>query len=237
MSVKDMKVVILAGGKGTRFRPFSFVIPKPLMPIGEDPILLHLINRFKKSNITQFLVSTGYQAELVRAYFGNGERFGVTIKYFHEDKPLGTAGPLSLMKEEFKDDDYLFLINGDIYTELNFEEMAKFAEKNKFDLVVGYVEKTEKSAFGVLEIENDKINKIIEKPETTFRFSAGIYVIKGKAIRQIPNLEFYTMPDLINAYLARGESVGAYQIKDFWKGIENAENLDEVLNRIEGTRS
>jgi NDP-sugar pyrophosphorylase family protein len=234
MSVKDMKVVILAGGKGTRFRPFSFVIPKPLMPIGEDPILLHLINRFKKSKITNFLVSTGYQAELVRAYFGNGDRFGVKIKYFHEEKPLGTAGPLSLMKEEFQDDDYLFLINGDIYTELDFAKMAEFTQKNNFDLVVGYVEKTEKSAFGVLDISNDKINKIIEKPETTFRFSSGIYVIKGKAIRQIPNLEFYTMPDLINAYLARGESVGAYQIKDFWKGIENAENLDEVLKRIEG---
>jgi NDP-sugar pyrophosphorylase family protein len=220
--------------KEHRFRPFSFVIPKPLMPIGEDPILLHLINRFKKSKITNFLVSTGYQAELVRAYFGNGDRFGVKIKYFHEEKPLGTAGPLSLMKEEFQDDDYLFLINGDIYTELDFAKMAEFTQKNNFDLVVGYVEKTEKSAFGVLDISNDKINKIIEKPETTFRFSSGIYVIKGKAIRQIPNLEFYTMPDLINAYLARGESVGAYQIKDFWKGIENAENLDEVLKRIEG---
>ena len=72
MSVKDIKVVILAGGKGTRFRPFSFVIPKPLMPIGADPILLHIINRFKKNNINKFLISTGYQAELVRAYFGNG---------------------------------------------------------------------------------------------------------------------------------------------------------------------
>ena len=233
MSVKNMKAVILAGGKGTRFRPFSFVIPKPLMPIGEDPILLHLINRFKKSGITQFLVSTGYQSELVRAYFGNGERFGVSIKYFHEEKPLGTAGPLSLMKDEFSDDDYLFLINGDIYTELNFEKMAMFASDNKLDLLVGYVEKTEKSSFGVLDISHNQINKIIEKPETTFRFSAGIYVLKGKAIRQIPNLEFYTMPDLINSYLARGEKVGAYEIKDFWKGIENAENLDEVSHRIE----
>ena len=235
MSVKDTKVVVLAGGKGTRFRPFSFVIPKPLMPIGEDPILLHLINRFKKSGIGKFLVSTGYQAELVRAYFGDGERFGVSIKYFHEDKPLGTAGPLSLMKSEFSDDEYLFLINGDIYTELNFDEMHQFATKNKYDLVVGYVEKTEKSSFGVLDISDGKINKIIEKPETKFRFSSGIYILKGKAIKQIPNLEFYTMPDLINSYLARGESVGAFHIKDFWIGIENAENLDEVLKRIERT--
>src|SRR5688572_25246224 len=98
MSVKASKVVILAGGKGTRFRPFSFVIPKPLMPIGEEPILLHLIHHFKRSNILEFYISTGYQAELVQAYFGDGSRFGVKIKYFHEEKPLGTAGPLSMMK-------------------------------------------------------------------------------------------------------------------------------------------
>lgn len=237
MSIANNKVVILAGGQGTRLRPFSFVIPKPLMPIGEEPILLHLINLFKKSNVSKFLVSTGYQAELVRAYFGNGEKFGVSIKYFHEEKPLGTAGPLSLMKKEFLDEEYLFLINGDIYTELNLEDMVRFAEKNKYDVVVGYVEKTEKSSFGVLDITNGKINKIIEKPETTFRFSSGIYVLKGKAISRIPDLDFYTMPDLINAYLDCGESVGAYHIKDFWIGIENVENLDEVFKRIEKLRN
>lgn len=233
MSAKDMKAVILAGGKGARFRPYSFVIPKPLMPIGEDPILLHLINRLKKSSISKYLISTGYQSELIRAYFGDGERFGVNIKYYHEEIQLGTAGPLSLMKEEISDNDYLFLINGDIYTELNFGEMAEFAKKTKYDLVVGYVEKIEKSSFGMLDISKDTINRIIEKPETTIRFSSGIYVIKGKAIKQIPFKEFFTMPDLINAYLARNENVGAFKIKEFWIGIENAENLEEVSKRIE----
>lgn len=234
MSMKHIKVVVLAGGKGTRFRPFSFVIPKPLMPIGEDPILLHLINRLKKSNIRQFLISTGHQAELVKAYFGNGDRFGVSIKYFHEEQPLGTAGPLALMRQEFADDAYLFLINGDIYTELDFEHMASFAEKTQHDLVVGYVEKTERSSFGLLEINNGEIEGITEKPETTSHLSAGIYILKGRAVREIPDLQFYTMPDLINSYLIRGLSVGAYHIKDFWIGIENAENLDEVLKRVEG---
>jgi NDP-sugar pyrophosphorylase family protein len=231
------KVVILAGGKGTRFRPFSFVIPKPLMPVGEDPILLHLINRFKKNNIHKFFVSTGYQAELVQAYFGDGKRFGVEIKYFHEDKPLGTAGPLSLMASEFTDDEYLFLINGDIYTELNFDDMAQFAMKHQHDVVVGYIEKKQKSSFGVLEIADHKISRIIEKPETTFRISSGIYMIKGKALKHIPHLEYFTMPDLINHYLNAGQSVGAYPIQSFWIGIENAENLDEVSKRVEGTNT
>ena len=230
------KVVVLAGGKGTRFRPFSFVIPKPLMPIGEQPILSHLISHFKKSKIATFLISTGYQAELVRAYFGDGSNLGVKIKYFHEEKPLGTAGPLTLMKNEFTDDEYLFLINGDIYTELNFEKMLKFSEQHQYDLVVGYVEKSTKSSFGVLEIADQKIERIIEKPETRFNISSGIYVLKGKAIKNIPNLEFFTMPDLINSYLSRGLKVGAYKIEDFWIGIENAENLDEALKQIEATK-
>ena len=228
------KVVILAGGKGTRFRPFSFVIPKPLMPVGENPILLHLIEQFKKNNIFQFFISTGYQAELVQAYFGDGSRFGVEIKYFHEDKPLGTAGPLSLMASEFNEDEYLFLINGDIYTELNFDDMAQFALKNQHDVVVGYIEKKQKSSFGVLEISGHQIDRIIEKPETTYRISSGIYLIKGKALKHIPKDTFFTMPDLINHYLAKGQKVGAYHIQNFWIGIENAENLDEVSKRIEG---
>jgi NDP-sugar pyrophosphorylase family protein len=234
MDVKSAKVVILAGGKGTRFRPFSFVIPKPLMPIGEDPILLHLIKRFQQSQITRFLISTGYQSELVRAYFGNGERFGVQIKYFHEDKPLGTAGPLSLMRDEFKDDDYIFLINGDIYTELNFQELANFAGRGNHDLVVGYVEKVEKSNFGVLGIDDGQITEIIEKPERRFCISSGIYLIKGRALQQIPDNTFFTMPDLINTYLNLKRPIGAYKIEDFWVGIEDAEMLDEVLKRVEG---
>lgn len=234
MKPKETKVVILAGGKGTRFRPFSFVIPKPLMPIGEDPILVHLIHQFKKSAITNFLISTGYQAELIRAYFGNGEKLGVKIKYFNEEKPLGTAGPLGLMRDEFTDDDYLFLINGDIYTELNFAEMEKYARDSGHDVVVGCVEKVEKSSFGVLNISDNKIQSITEKPERRFSISAGIYVLRGRALKNIPDSEFFTMPDLINAYLKAGKAVGTFQIENFWIGIENAENMDEVLRRLEG---
>jgi len=233
MSSNDLKAVILAGGKGTRFRPFSFVIPKPLMPIGEDPILLHLINRFKKSGINKFLVSTGYQSELIRAYFGDGERFGAHVKYFHENEPLGTAGPLSLMRAEFQDDEYFFLINGDIYTEVNFKAMADYARESQADVVVGYVEKREKSSFGILSIENGKVASVVEKPERQFCISSGIYVIRGKALKHIPDNKFFTMPDLVNIYLKNNMPIGAYRLDSFWIGIENADNLDEVLKRIE----
>ena len=234
VSSNDTKVVILAGGKGVRFRPFSFVIPKPLMPIGEEPILLHLINRLKKSKIHSFLISTGYQAELVRAYFGEGSRFGVKIKYFHEEKPLGTAGPLSLMKNEFKDHEYFILINGDNYTELKFDRMIQFAEEHQYDLVVGYVERTEKRNFGIVEIADHQVTQLIEKPETKLKINAGIYVLKGRTVQTLPEAQFLTMPDLIQSHLEQGKKVGAFKIEDFWISIENAENLDEALKQIKG---
>lgn len=227
-----MKAVVLAGGKGTRFHPYTFVIPKPLMPIGQDPILLHLIHSFQRSGINQFLISTGYQAELIQAYFGNGEKFGAEIKYFHEEKPMGTAGPLSMMRAEFNPDDYFFLINGDIYTETHFDEMANFARNHESDIVVGYVERIEKNKFGVMTIEDGKVQRIVEKPEQKFDISAGIYVLRGRVLSDIPD-EFFTMPDLIRFYLEKGKRIHAYKIDDFWMGIEDAENMDAVLKRLE----
>tara|TARA_E500000178_G_C16852549_1_gene675847 strand:+ start:259 stop:963 length:705 start_codon:yes stop_codon:yes gene_type:complete len=231
------KAIILAGGRGTRIRPFSFVIPKPLLPVGEHPILLHLVNRLKKASINNFFVSIGYQAELVRAYFGDGSRVGVSVNYIHEHKPLGTAGPLSLMKQEISDDEYVFLINGDIYTEVDFEKMLNFAKSTNEDIVVGCIEKTKQSPFGVLEINSGKISGIIEKPISKFHISAGIYVLKGRAIKKVPKDTFFTMPDLIKLYLKSGMIIPTYEIKEFWLGIENAENLDETLKRVEGRLS
>lgn len=235
MNCELTKVVVLAGGKGTRLHPFSLVIPKPLMPVGEDPILLHLMNRFKSAGIRNFLISTGYQAELIRAYFGDGSRHGVEVQYYHEERPLGTAGPLALMKEQFSEDEYLFLINGDIYTELDFKKMKAFAISSGCDVVVGYVEKVERSSFGVLEIESSAIQNIVEKPERRFNISAGIYVIKGSALKHIPVGEFFTMPNLIGRYLEANQKVGAFKIDAFWVGIENTENLEEARKRLEGS--
>jgi NDP-sugar pyrophosphorylase family protein len=232
MASKTSKAVILAGGKGTRLHPFSFTIPKPLMPIGQDPILLHLMNRLKQNGINHFLLAIGYQSELIKAYFGNGEKFGVKIDYFQEDKPLGTAGPLALMRDHLDEDDYFFLVNGDIYTELNFRAMMDFAISGNHDLVVGYVEKVEKCPYGVLDIQNDLITKIIEKPERRYCISSGIYVLHKRALKLLPNNAFFTIPDLINARFAHSLSVGAFPIRDFWLGIEDVENLDQVMKRL-----
>ncbi len=232
MSAQGNKAVILAGGKGTRFRPYSFTIPKPLMPIGEDPIMLHLINQLKESGVDRFLVALGYQAELVKAYFGDGSRFGVSIRYVQEEAPLGTAGPVSLMADEFAPDEYFFLVNGDIHTELDFRRMRAFAEESGCDIVVGCVERVERSSFGVLQIENARITGIVEKPENRYHISAGIYALNGRAAARIPSGRAFTMPDLVKTYMAEGRGVAAFPIHEFWLGIENADNLETVLERV-----
>tara|TARA_Y100000590_G_scaffold348977_1_gene400285 strand:+ start:1238 stop:1954 length:717 start_codon:yes stop_codon:yes gene_type:complete len=233
MSKEKTKILILAGGKGERFNPFSFVIPKPLMPLKQNPIIMHLINSFKKNNFKNFLISTGYQSELIKAYLGSGKKFGVKIKYFEEKKPLGTAGPIRLIKNQIKKREYFFLINGDVFTKLNFKKMLNFAKKGDFDLVAGYVRKNYRNSFGVLNIKKNLVKNIIEKPSNTFEISAGIYLIKNtKNLNLIPNQKYFTMPDLIQKYLSKKLRVGAYKIDKYWLSIENMQNLLKLEKKI-----
>jgi NDP-sugar pyrophosphorylase family protein len=225
------KVLILAGGKGTRFHPYSYVIPKPLIPINEKPILLYLINAFKKFKFKNFFISTGYHSNLIQTYFLDGKKFNVNIRYFTEKKILGTAGPISYVKNFFKKEEYFFVINGDIFTKLNFRKMLNFAIKNNYDLVIGYINKLEKSKYGVLEIINRKLVSIKEKPNFNIDISAGIYVLKNNnVIRKLPK-KFLTMPDLIKMFIKKKLKIGVYEIKEYWKGIENIENLHEVSRK------
>ena len=230
---RNTKILILAGGKGKRFNPFSFVIPKPLMPINQNPILMYLIKSFKKYNFKNFLISTGHQAELIKAYLGTGKKLGIKVKYFNENKPLGTAGPIGKIKKEIKINDYFFLINGDVYTEMNYKKMLIFTIKGNYDLVVGSIKKRYKNSYGVLDIKNNRIKNITEKPNSSFNISSGIYIIKNtKNLNLIPKNKFFTVPNLIERYLSKGLSVGAYDIKDYWIGIENMENLKKVGVRL-----
>ncbi len=227
------KIIILAGGKGKRFNPFSFVIPKPLMPINENPIILYLIKSFKRFKFKNFYISTGYQSELIKTYLGSGKKFNVNIRYYDENKALGTAGPIYNIKKDIKKDEYFFLINGDIYTEINFKKMLDFAVKNKSDIVVGYIKKKSQSSFGILNVKQNKLESIIEKPTNIFNISSGIYVIKNtKNLNLIPGNKFFTMPQLIIKFLSKKLKVDAFKIDNYWMGIENIENLSTVEKKI-----
>jgi NDP-sugar pyrophosphorylase family protein len=189
-----MKAVIIAGGSGTRLRPFTFSIPKPLLPVREKPILEHTIRRLRSLGITDITLTLGYGAELIEAYFGDGRKFGVDIKYTREKKPLGTAGPLHLIKGLRGP---FLVMNGDILTRLDFNRMLRFHEKNRADITIAARKYRDRLPFGTLSCEGCRITGITEKPVTEYLVSAGIYIVSPAAARRIPANRFFTLPDLI----------------------------------------
>jgi NDP-sugar pyrophosphorylase family protein len=230
-----MKAVVLVGGLGRRLRPFTFSVPKPLLPVGDTPVLELIIRSLSQSGIDELILATGYQAELIRAFCGDGSRFGVAISYIHEHEPLGTAGPLALLKDRISPDEQVLLVNGDIITHLDFRELVQFADARSFDLTIGYTTYVYQSPFGVLSVENDQVVDIVEKPAVDYAISAGIYAVRAAALDVIPDAGgFFTVPELAHELLARGRSVGAFHIRDFWLGMEHMESFDQAVRELGG---
>lgn len=227
-----MKAVILAGGIGIRLRPFTFSIPKPLLPIGEKPILEIIIERLKRSGFGEFVMAIGYKSKMVQTYFGDGRELGVRIDYLVEKKPLGTAGSLALFRDNFKlgRNETFLLMNGDILTKLNFSRMIEHHTKNGFDITVGVKNMREQNVYGVIDIKDGLVRRIVEKPSKAQAVSAGIYLIKASALKEVPRGTFFTMPDLVNNLAKKGRPIGAYAIREFWMGMEGLQNFEVVYN-------
>jgi NDP-sugar pyrophosphorylase family protein len=235
-----MRALILVGGFGTRLRPYTLAIPKPLLPFRGIPIVQRIIERFREAGIRDIVMATGYKAEMIRGVCGDGSKFGVQIEYVHENRPLGTAGPLSLIRHKLDSDEYVILMNGDIVTELAFEPFLNFARTRSYELTVAYATYTYQSPFGILTVSNGRVDDITEKPSYQSLVSAGIYAVKGSSVRLLAPEEQCSMPELIKTLLRRGSPVGAYQIHEFWMGLERMKDFREAireLNRAELTSS
>lgn len=228
-----MKAVILVGGLGTRLRPMTFSIPKPLLPVGEKALLEIVIEQLRAYGISELILATGYQASLIHAFCDDGRKFGVEISYVHEDEPLGTAGPLALIKDRVAEGERFLLMNGDILTRLDFSRMLEFSERGRYDLTVAYTRYVYESPFGVLSLDGERVAGIVEKPSTEYPISAGIYVLGRAALDFVPDRGFFTMPELIAALIEHGRSVGAFHIEEFWIGLETVARFDEAIRELE----
>ncbi len=229
-----MRAIVLVGGRGTRLKPLTFAIPKPLLAVGDKPILESIIEQLKQAGCDKIILATGYLSQLIEAFCGDGSKFGVHISYIHEPQPLGTAGPVSLVRDRIAEDEFFILMNGDILTKLDFRNLVGFAQHHDYELTVGYVNHTYKSPYGVLTIGNHEIVEIAEKPEIHHCVSSGIYVLKGSALDLIPDGEFFTIPDLIRKFRLHKRPVGAYYIKEFWLGIEELGHLERARGVVGG---
>lgn len=227
-----MVAVILAGGKGRRLKPFTSIIPKPLFPVGEKPILQIIIEQLISFGINDFIISLGYLGELIEAYFGDGSKLNCNISYIRETHPLGTAGPISLLPE--LDDDFIFM-NGDILTTLDFGKAYKQHKANSAMMTVCTYKKKVKSSLGVLEIDNkNNVRNYFEKPETKHTVSSGIYVLNPKISKFVDKNNKMDLPDLVLKVINSGFSVKAYNIDGYWFDIGTPEDLEFALEFIEG---
>lgn len=223
-----MKAVILAGGEGTRLRPYTFVVPKPLLPVGRKPVLQIIIEHLRSHDVREIVLAVGYRGELIEAYFGDGARHDVGITYLRETKPLGTAAPLALLGDRVAAGEDFILMNGDILTKLDFRRVVASHQGRAAELTMGVKRLEERSPYGVLRLDGDALAGVDEKPLRVTHVNTGIYVVNERALREIPRDTYYTMPDLVNARLAAGRPVNVFHVEEPWLALEQPEHLEEA---------
>jgi NDP-sugar pyrophosphorylase family protein len=231
----NMKAVILAGGKGTRLRPYTTVIPKPLLPVGDYPILEIILLQLRHFGVDEVILAVGHMAQLFQAFFQSGERYGIKMRYSFEKEALGTAGPLSLLLDEIRED--FLIMNGDLLTTLNFRNLYEYHLRGKAAATIGLYEREVKIDFGVVEIGEDlKLSQYTEKPTLKFSVSMGVNVLNPEAIR--PYIEpgkYMDIPDLMKRLQQEGHTVLGYREPCFWLDIGRIDDYEKA-NEIFETR-
>lgn len=225
-----MQAVILAGGKGIRLRPYTTVLPKPMMPIGEKPILEVIINKLAEIGVKKIIISVGYLANIIQAYFGNGKRLNVEIEYFVETEPLGTVGCLPLIKNL---EDEFIVTNGDILTNLNYVELIEHHRQSGKKVTICAYKKVVPISLGVLELKDGILKDYIEKPTYNFNVSMGIYVINREIVKNIPPNHYFDFPALIKKLISLSEPINVYKFEGEWYDIGREEDYKAVLEKFE----
>ncbi len=217
-----MKAVILAGGLGTRLKPFTQVIPKPLLPLGRSSVLETQILSLKKSGIKEIIIATNYLSDYIKAFLDGKNNYDITIIISEESKPLGTCGPLSLLKEQLQTP--FLLINGDILTTMDFSILYDYSLNIDADIVVGIKEIKAPFEFGQIISQGNYIIDIREKPELKMEILSGIYLIKPHIIDLIPKDRYYGIDSLIKTMVSKKMKVVKYKITDYWLDIGRIED-------------
>lgn len=209
-------VVIMAGGKGMRLRPLTKETPKPMLKVGNKPILQIILEKFKESRFTNFVICVNYKSKIIKDYFGNGKKFGVKIEYIEEKKRMGTAGALSLLRKKPKHP--LFVINGDLLINLDFTKMLNFHFENYSSATMCVNEYNIELPYGEVKLENEKIISIKEKPNQKFYINAGAYILNPELINLIPK-KFYDMTSFFSKILVKNYKVTSFPLSEFWLDI------------------
>ncbi len=232
---RPRKALILAGGQGTRLRPITHEIPKPLVPLHDKPILQHAIDLFKKYGITEILLSVGYKAEKIKEYFGNGKRFGVTITYLEETEPLGTAGPLNLAREHLTDT--FMMCNADELKNIDLHEMYLFHKENGAKATLALTTVADPSQYGVAKLTGNKILEFIEKPAQgtapSNLINAGLYVLEPSVFDVVPKGAGSMERDVFPKIAQEGKLFG-FPFSGQWFDTGTLERYEEAMQKWQG---
>jgi dTDP-glucose pyrophosphorylase len=228
-----LRAVVMAGGYGTRLRPLTDELPKPMLPVGDRPLLEIIVNRLREAGIRQVNLATHYKGELISDHFKDGQDFGVDIRYVKEDQPLGTAGALSLLKQS---DEPLLVINGDILTRVDFRAMLNFHKEHKSDLTVAVRQYEFRVPYGVIVTDGVAVRGISEKPVVRQFINAGIYLLNPSVQQLIPNGQPYDIPDLIDRLVKEGRPVVCFPIREYWLDIGKADHYDQAKSDMANGR-
>ncbi|GAB6285715.1 MAG: nucleotidyltransferase family protein [Methanoregula sp.] len=226
-----MQAIILAGGKGRRLMPYTTVLPKPLMPIGDYPIIEVILRQLKRCGYTRISICTGYLHELIHAYLDSNKTLGLDITYTHEETPLGTIGPLRLIDNL---DDTFLVMNGDILTDLDFRKLIEFHKKCGAVATVATYQRDVNIDFGVLEHDKEqKITAFREKPTFHFDVSMGIYVFSKKILVYVPTDAPFGFDQLMYALTERNEAVFSYPHTGYWLDIGRPDDYARSIEEFE----
>ncbi len=223
---KENTIVLMVGGLGTRLRPLTNHIPKPMLKVGGKPILETIIEGFKQYGYTNFVLSVNYKKEIIQNYFQNGDAFGVSITYIEENKRMGTAGALSLLPVKPKKP--IFVMNGDLLTQVNFEQLMQFHIEQNSVATMCVREYEYQIPYGVIEINGPELVAIQEKPIQKSFVNAGIYVLNPEVLEYIPKDEYFDMPLLFEKIIMNNNKTSVFPLREYWLDIGQMDDFEKA---------
>lgn len=225
---RDNWVLLMAGGLGRRLEPLTENCPKPLLKVGDKPLLETILESFAEQGFRHFYIAVNYKAEMIKRHFGDGSRWAVEVKYLQEGKSLGTAGALGLLPN--KPEKPLLLMNGDILTQMNYGKLLDFHNKNLAEATVCVKEYNNQIPYGVVTVKKNRLLKIEEKPQHRFFISGGIYVFNPAVLDYVPTGSSLDIPVLLKTLLAQGKKIAAFPIREYWIDIGRFDDYEKANN-------
>jgi len=227
----DNPVFLMAGGLGTRLKPLTDACPKPLLKIGQKPILEIILENFVNAGFHKFFISTHYLHHMVKEHFGNGSSWGVSIEYVHEMEPLGTAGALGLLPTRDMSLP-LVMMNGDLLTNVNMDDLLTFHKQHKVEATVCVRKYDYTVPYGVVESDDDRVTNIMEKPTHSFFVNAGIYVLSPELVKSVQGTGYVDMPDLLTQKISAGNKVNMFPVHEYWLDIGQMDDFHKAQDEI-----